>query len=222
MCLNHRSDPTCQEKPLTGFLIWVGLASGVRQGIQKLGRLWLEVAAEAALEDSAELLSVLPFSLPLFCPEGEKPLYFTLFYCLTLHLLSQITVLIITRSMRNLKQWIRRRHGCIPQNNHWTLRALLRGEALLVPHPDSSSPDWTFQSQLLLWPLHHSSHISFNLSDKVVPLLNHILLLLYATLSTLNGAAILDLTCKWDTGLRSASEIASNVWELRRFWSASQ
>lgn len=53
---------------LTGFLSIVGLASGVREGIQKLGRLWLEEAAEG----SAELLSVGPFSLPLLCPKGEN------------------------------------------------------------------------------------------------------------------------------------------------------
>lgn len=61
-----------QERPLTGFLSWVGLASGVREGIQKLGRLWLELATEPALEDSAELLSVLAFSLPLLCAEWGK------------------------------------------------------------------------------------------------------------------------------------------------------
>lgn len=53
--------------------------SGVREGIQKLGRLWLEGAAElvaVALEDSAELMSVLMsvlhISLPLFCPEEKN------------------------------------------------------------------------------------------------------------------------------------------------------
>lgn len=62
-----------QEKPLTGFLSKVGLASGVKEGIQKLGRLWLEVAAEPALEDSVELLlSVEPFSPTLLCPKGVK------------------------------------------------------------------------------------------------------------------------------------------------------
>lgn len=52
----------------------VGLASGVSEGIQKLGRLWLEEAA-APVEDSPEL-SVLPFSLPLVCPEVEKQWHF--------------------------------------------------------------------------------------------------------------------------------------------------
>lgn len=79
-------DQTCQEKPLTGFLSRVGLASGVREGIQKLGRLWLDVEAEAAVEDSAELLSVVPFSLPLFCPEVEKQLVSTVLK-LQVHLL---------------------------------------------------------------------------------------------------------------------------------------
>ncbi len=59
------SDLTQQEKPLTGFLSRVGLASGVRVGIQKLGRAWLEVWAE--LVEDSELLSV-----RLFSPVGEK------------------------------------------------------------------------------------------------------------------------------------------------------
>lgn len=42
------------------------MASGVSEGIQKLGRLWLEVAAEPG-EDPAEMWSVLPFSFPFFC-----------------------------------------------------------------------------------------------------------------------------------------------------------
>lgn len=44
------------DKSLTGFFIRLGLASGVKEGIQKLGRLGLEVLEP--LEDSAELLSV--------------------------------------------------------------------------------------------------------------------------------------------------------------------
>lgn len=40
---------------LTGFLSRLGSASGVKEGIQKLGRLLLEEVL--ALEDSAELLS---------------------------------------------------------------------------------------------------------------------------------------------------------------------
>lgn len=72
MTIKGLSDPAWQEEPLTGFLSRVGLDSGVKEGIQKLGRLWLEVAAEAAVEDSVELPSVEPFSFPLLCPEKGK------------------------------------------------------------------------------------------------------------------------------------------------------
>lgn len=74
MSVKLLSDLSWQEKPLTGFLSRVGLASGVREGIQKLGRLWLEVAAEPAVEETVELFSVGPFSLPLTCPDGGKTL----------------------------------------------------------------------------------------------------------------------------------------------------
>lgn len=82
----------------------VGFASGVSEGIQKLGRLWLEEAA-APVEGSPEL-SVLPFSLPLVCPEVMKQWHFThCFYCLTkpTHLITQITLSIMTGGMTNLK-----------------------------------------------------------------------------------------------------------------------
>lgn len=46
---------------LTGFLSWVGLASGVSEGIQKLGRLWLELADEPG-EDSAKQETTEPFT----------------------------------------------------------------------------------------------------------------------------------------------------------------
>lgn len=48
------------------------MASGVSEGIQKLGRLWLELAAVAALDNSPGLLCVPSFSLPMFLPEKKK------------------------------------------------------------------------------------------------------------------------------------------------------
>lgn len=51
---NLFKDVTEQTLSLTGFLSRLGLASGVSEGIQKLGRLWLEVAAEPE-EDPARL-----------------------------------------------------------------------------------------------------------------------------------------------------------------------
>lgn len=52
---------------LTGFLSRLGLASGVKEGIQKLGRLLLEDVL--ALDDSAELFSVWDVLLPIDCPK---------------------------------------------------------------------------------------------------------------------------------------------------------
>lgn len=60
---------------LTGFFSSVGLASGVSEGIQKLGRLWLDDEAEDPDEDSAELLAGLVTSLPFFCPEAKQQVY---------------------------------------------------------------------------------------------------------------------------------------------------
>lgn len=60
---------------LTGFFSSVGLASGVSEGIQKLGRLWLDDEAEDPDEDSAELLAGLATSLPFFCPETKQQVY---------------------------------------------------------------------------------------------------------------------------------------------------
>lgn len=54
-------------KLLTGFLSRLGLASGVKEGIQKLGRLWLEVLAPTG--DSAELFLVWYGLFPSVCPE---------------------------------------------------------------------------------------------------------------------------------------------------------
>lgn len=56
------------SKILTGFFRRVGLASGVREGIQKLGRLWLEEGAGPAVDASPELLA----SLSFFCPEEKQ------------------------------------------------------------------------------------------------------------------------------------------------------
>lgn len=59
-----------QKASPTGFFTKVGLASGVREGIQKLGRFWLDVAAEPAVDGSPELLCEGPGSLSLLWPEG--------------------------------------------------------------------------------------------------------------------------------------------------------
>lgn len=67
---------------LLGFLRAVGLASGVSEGIQKLGRLWLELAAVAALDNSPGLLCVPSFSLPMFLPEKKKKAVLTELYSL--------------------------------------------------------------------------------------------------------------------------------------------
>ncbi|PWA30295.1 hypothetical protein CCH79_00015735, partial [Gambusia affinis] len=53
---------------LTALRRRVGLASGVREGIQKLGRLWLEEGAGPAVDASPELLA----SLSFFCPEEKQ------------------------------------------------------------------------------------------------------------------------------------------------------
>lgn len=55
---------------LTGFLSRVGLASGVKEGIQKLGRLLLEEVL--ALEDSAELFVIWDVLVSLDCPKKKK------------------------------------------------------------------------------------------------------------------------------------------------------
>lgn len=58
-------------KLLTGFLSRLGLASGVKEGIQKLGR-WELVDVLAPLGDPAELFSAWHVLFPLVCPESHN------------------------------------------------------------------------------------------------------------------------------------------------------
>lgn len=61
-------------KLLTGFLSKLGLASGVKEGIQKLGRCEL-VDILAPLGDPAELFSTWHVLFPLVCPESHNRIF---------------------------------------------------------------------------------------------------------------------------------------------------